>query len=79
MSATIGAWAPRTISFSAAVESLSGQETRTISAPASSSPRICASVPCTSVVGVLVIDWTAIGASPPTGTPPTWIRRLVRR
>ena len=75
----MGASAPRTISFSAAVDSSSGQETLTISAPASSSPRICASVAFTSVVGVLVIDWTAIGASPPTGTAPTWIRRLVRR
>ena len=30
-------------------------------------------------VGVLVIDWTVMGAPPPTGTGPTMIWRLLRR
>jgi hypothetical protein len=33
----------------------------------------------TSLVTVLVIDCTEIGASPPTGTDPTWICRDLRR
>jgi hypothetical protein len=32
-----------------------------------------------SLVTVLVIDCTVIGASPPTGTLPTWIVRQARR
>ena len=36
-------------------------------------------VAAASVVGVLVIDWTLIGASPPTATEPTMIWRLLRR
>jgi hypothetical protein len=36
-------------------------------------------VPATSVVSVLVIVCTVIGASPPTGTRPTWIFRDTRR
>ena len=32
-----------------------------------------------SVVGVVVIDWTEIGASPPTGTFPTMICLVLRR
>ena len=36
-------------------------------------------VAAASDVGVLVIDWTVIGASPPTGTLPTMIWRLLRR
>ena len=32
-----------------------------------------------SEVGVLVIDWTEIGASPPTSTLPTRIWRDLRR
>ena len=59
----------------ALVESSSGQETRTISAPASSSWRICPIVAFASAVSVLVIDWTVIGASPPTSTDPTRILR----
>jgi hypothetical protein len=30
-------------------------------------------VPSTSAVLVIVIDWTVMGASPPTGTSPTMI------
>ena len=36
-------------------------------------------VALTSWVSVLVIVWTVIGASPPTGTEPTWIWRDLRR
>src|SRR5262249_55376462 len=57
----------------------SGQETRTMSAPASSSWRTCSMVAAASAVSVLVIDWTVIGASPPTSTLPTRILRLWRR
>ena len=71
MSATIGTVTCRTICFNASADSWSGQETRTISAPASSSARTCATVASTSLVTVLVIDCTVIGASPPTGTLPT--------
>ena len=47
--------------------------------PASSARRICATVPATSVVSVLVIVCTVIGAPSPTGTRPTWTRRDFRR
>ena len=50
-----------------------------MSAPASSSRRIWSIVAAASEVGVLVIDWTLIGAPPPTGTAPTMIWRLWRR
>src|SRR5947208_923447 len=79
MSATIGTFAARTISFSAAVASAVGQDTRTMSAPASSQRRIWSIVAFASSVGVLVMVWTLIGASPPTGTEPTMICRDVRR
>jgi len=79
MSATMGTLAARTMSRSARVESSSGQDTRTMSAPASSSARTCAMVAMASEVGVLVIDWTVMGASPPTRTLPTEICRLRRR
>ena len=71
MSATIGTLTSRTISLSASADSWSGQETRTMSAPARSSAWICATVAFTSCVRVLVIDCTVMGASPPTGTAPT--------
>ena len=66
MSATIGTFDALTMAGNAAVESSSGQETRTMSAPASSSWRIWSMVASASAVRVLVIDWTVIGASPPT-------------
>src|SRR3990170_7032572 len=75
MSATIGTRASRTICFNAAVEATSGQDTRTMSAPASSQRRIWAIVASASEVGVLVIVWTVTGASPPTATSPTMIWR----
>ena len=79
MSATIGTLTSRTISASAAVLSTSGQDTRTMSTPASSARRIWAMVAAASEVSVLVMVWTVIGASPPTGTRPTWIWRERRR
>ena len=79
MSATIGTRLARTICFSAAVLSASGQETRMMSTPASSQRRIWSIVALASEVGVLVMVWTVTGASPPTGTLPTMIWRDLRR
>ncbi len=79
MSATTGTFTSRTISASAAVLSSSGQLTRTMSTPANSARRICAIVAAASLVNVLVMVCTVIGASPPTGTRPTWIWRDLRR
>ena len=79
MSATSGTRAARAMVRKAAVDSSSGQETRTMSAPASSRARIWSMVAPASVVGVLVMDWTEMGASPPTSTEPTRILRLGRR
>jgi hypothetical protein len=42
---------------------------RTISEPARASAATCATVPSMSAVSVLVIDWTTIGAPPPTRQP----------
>ena len=67
------------MAFIALVASSSGQETRTISAPASSMPRIWSMVARASPVMVLVMVCTVIGASPPTGTLPTMIWRDLRR
>ena len=79
MSATSGTLAALAMVLKAAVASSSGQETRTMSAPASSSWRIWSMVAAASPVTVLVIDCTVIGASPPIGTWPTWIWRDGRR
>ncbi len=79
MSATTGIRAALVIAFIALVASSSGQETRTMSAPASSMPRICSMVARASPVMVLVMVCTVIGASPPTGTLPTMIWRDLRR
>ena len=79
MSATIGTLMAFTMVDSAAVEASSGQETRTMSTPASSARRICAIVASASAVSVLVMVCTVIGESPPTGTDPTMIRRDLRR
>ena len=73
MSATIGTCDAWTISLSAAVLATSGQETRMMSTPASSQRRIWSIVARASEVGVLVMVWTVIGASPPTGTLPIMI------
>ena len=64
---------------SAAVDSSSGQETRTMSTPASSQRRIWSIVAAASAVSVFVMVWTVIGESPPTGTEPTMMRRDLRR
>ena len=56
-----------------------GQETRTMSTPATSARRIWAMVAAASSVGVLVMVCTLIGASPPTRTLPTLIWREARR
>ena len=64
---------------SASASSWLGQATRTIWQPAAVSSAICCSVALMSVVGVVVIDWTETGASPPTSTPPTSIWRETRR
>ena len=79
MSATSGTLAALAMVLNARVEPSSGHETRTISAPASSNWRIWSIVAAASAVRVLVMDWTVIGASPPTSTDPTRILRLVRR
>ena len=73
MSATKGACTSLTIFFKAKVESWSGQDTLTISAPASSKAFICFIVSFISVVKVLVIDCTLIGELPPTLMFPTLI------
>jgi hypothetical protein len=64
---------------SASASSWLGQATRTMSQPAAVSSAICWSVALTSVVSVVVIDCTEIGASLPTPTLPTWIWRVWRR
>jgi hypothetical protein len=63
----------------ASASSWLGQATRTIWQPLAVSSAICCSVALMSVVGVVVIDCTDTGASPPTRTPPTSIWRLTRR
>src|SRR5258708_2791858 len=78
MSATMGTRQALTIVFSALVDSSSGQETRTMSAPASSMRLTCAMVALASEVSVLVMDCTEMGASPPTSTEPTRIFRDLR-
>src|ERR1700744_4160960 len=79
MSATKGTLEALAISLKAKVDSPSGHDTRTISAPASSNCRIWPMVALASAVRVLVMDWTVIGASPPTSTEPTGIFRKTRR
>src|SRR5918992_5657731 len=73
MSAITGIGERRTILLSAAASSFFGTATRTISQPAEASAAICAVVAWTSCVFVSVIDCTATGAPPPTGTLPTLI------
>src|SRR3990167_6715211 len=79
ISATSGTLTCCLILPKASAASISGTETRTMSAPASSRRRICATVAATSLVSLLVMLCTAIGASPPTGTEPTHILRVRRR
>ncbi len=79
MSAMTGICDLRAIVGSASASSWVGQATRTIWQPVAVSSAICCSVALMSVVGVVVIDWTDTGASPPTSTPPTSIWRDLRR
>src|SRR5665647_2042555 len=77
MSAMIGAGASRTRCANAGASSAVGRLTRTSSQPAATSARTCASVAAASPVLVHVMDCTATGAPPPTGTEPTMIRRAL--
>ena len=52
---------------------------RTSSEPARASAATWSTVAATSAVSVLVIDWTTIGAPPPTLTPPTITGTVSRR
>src|SRR5881628_2077102 len=52
---------------------------RTISEPASASSKVCLSVATISAVSVLVMDWTTMGAPPPTRTCPTFTPYVLRR
>jgi hypothetical protein len=79
MSAMTGIWLCWAICGSASASSWLGQATRTMSHPVAVSSAICWSVALTSVVGVVHIDCTLIGASPPTSTFPTRILRVGRR
>ena len=75
MSAMIGTSASRTTRANAGASSAVGRLTRTSSQPAASSACTCASVASASPVRVHVMDCTATGAPPPTGTAPTMMRR----
>src|SRR5919107_5935587 len=79
MSATTGMVDLAAIAGRAAASSVSGTATRTMSQPVAASSAICCRVALMSAVLVMVIDWTLIGAPPPTGTRPTLIRRERRR
>ena len=69
----IGTGEARTTRPKASTSSASGRLTRTSSQPASARARTCARVACESPVLVQVIDCTATGAPPPTGTKPSMI------
>ena len=75
MSAITGIGDSRTIVSSASTSFSRGTATRTMSAPASATVRICSIVAARSAVSVLVIVCTTTGAPPPIGTPPTLIWR----
>src|SRR5438552_7696218 len=79
MSATTGRMLRRTTSLSASPARRSGTATRAISQPASWRRSIWRIVASTSWVSVVHMDWTAIGAPSPIGTPPTHTRLLGRR
>ena len=76
MSAITGIGDSLTIVFSASTSSSRGTATRTMSAPASATLRICSIVAARLAVSVLVIVCTATGAPPPIGTSPTNIWRF---
>src|SRR3954454_1199552 len=79
MSAMTGIWLFLAMIGSASASSRLGTATRTMSQPDAVSSAICCSVALMLVVGVVVIDWTLTGASPPTSTLPTLIWRDLRR
>jgi hypothetical protein len=62
-----------TVDRDEAAAALSSRSTvmRTSSEPARQSCPTCLTVASMSAVSVLVIDWTTMGAPPPTVTPPT--------
>ncbi len=76
MSAITGIDDCETIVFNASASCSRGTATRTMSAPASATVRICSIVARTLAVSVLVIVCTATGAPPPTGSDPIIIWRL---
>src|SRR3954447_24757024 len=76
MSAMIGIGDSATIVLRASTSLSRGTATRTMSAPASATFWIWSMVAVRFAVSVLVIVWTATGAPPPMGTPPTNIWRL---
>ena len=65
MSAMIGIGDSTTIVLSASMSLSRGTATRTMSAPASATVRICSIVAARLAVSVFVIVWTATGAPPP--------------
>src|SRR3954463_5415773 len=79
MSAMTGIWLFLAMIGSASASSRLGTATRTMSQPEAVNSAICCSVALMFVVGVVVIDWTLTGASPPTSTLPTLIWRDLRR
>ncbi len=79
ISATIGTLTLGRIFARASTLGRLGTLTRTMSHPASSSRLISSRVFATSVVFVVVIDWTEIGAPPPMGTLPTMTRLVLSR
>src|SRR3954447_15885613 len=79
MSAITGIWLFLAMIGSASASSRLGTATRTMSQPEAVNSAICCSVALMLVVGVVVIDWTLTGASPPTSTLPTLIWRDLRR
>src|SRR6476620_3585612 len=79
MSAITGICDFLAIAGSASASSWLGHATRTMSQPDAVSSAICCRVALMSVVGVVHIDCTEMGASPPTSTLPTLILRVLRR
>src|SRR3954454_17362259 len=76
MSAMIGIGESLTICFRTSASFSRGTAQRIRSAHAYAAARIWRIVASKSAVSVFVIVWTATGAPPPIGTPPTHIWRL---
>ena len=79
MSAMTGIWLFFAMIGSASASSRDGTATRTMSQPEAVSSAICCRVALMFGVGVVHIDCTLTGASPPTSTLPTLIWRDFRR